>query len=261
MWTGNSRNAIIDVCIVTHNQAPWLEKCVDSVVNQTFDRPYNIFIFDDCSNKVSMVASERGCFHFEKSEPPRSVLYRLQKRGLAVTMNKSNLGCIGARMAVAALGSAPFLLFVDGDDSINEEFLDRVWRMANVKQADVVYPSIAIVTSGMAAVQGKLEQREYSLKSLLRKNYIPVTSLIRRSMFDRVGGFDKDFSFGFEDWALWLAMGGLRATFAWEPKATLFYLQHAGARSVEANKKYPEFRALAKEKFAALIGKPIIEEI
>lgn len=40
-------NPIISILIITHNQRYLLERCLDSVLNQKIDVPYEIIVSDD----------------------------------------------------------------------------------------------------------------------------------------------------------------------------------------------------------------------
>ena len=141
------------------------------------------------------------------------------------------------------------MLFLDGDDWLADGCLAELWRVAEESGADVVYPSIiSHIEPGHKQHSYPGQPHEYSLENLMRFNFIPVTALMKREWFEKVGGFDKDMHDGFEDWELWLRMAFAGAKFQFAPNAHLMYRQHDGGRSVEAGKKAKEIVTYIVEK-------------
>jgi GT2 family glycosyltransferase len=264
MWLSNSKDAQIDVFVVTHNHAPWIEKCVDSVIHQESSN-FNVFVYDDHSTKQIRYPVMHGkALCMDRSEPPRAPLYRLQQRNIPVRISHENLGTVAARMVASSMGCAPYMLFVDGDDFLDPKFLLRSFRTLSISQADVAYPKIAIVTEAGAAPHGAVNQPDqFDARMLLQTNYIPVTSLIRRAAFTEVGGFDRDFVDGFEDWALWVSMVSAGCKFVPEPQAVLYYRHHAMARSHKANESLAKYVDMLRTKNPGLYASysPTVEEV
>jgi len=276
VWVKNVETAEIDVCIVTYNQPVWVVEAVESVIKQDFRKNFNIFVYDDKSSKKQRISahyhqgkdgtqagntkalaskkSPRLVFKgssVEMSDSPRQVLWGLRDRGIGVEISHTNDGVSVARNNVAQMGKAPWILFVDGDDKLGDGFLETVWRRAKVSGADIVYPKAAVFVDGPGLAQhGSIPQMQFDRLSLLRSNYIPVTSLLRRSVFDSIGRFDDSMHAGFEDWDLWIRAAIEDHSFVFEPKATLLYRQHDGARSHLANVNAKEIIDYIRSKYA-----------
>lgn len=260
MWTGNSDDAVVDVLIVTYNHPGYLRRCVESVINQEFQHPYNIFVYDDHSSKRNILGNGTT------SDSPRQVLWGIRdKLGVPVEISRENRGvCLARNRMFAERSKAPFILFVDGDDYLDPDFLEMAWRKVNVAQASVVYPKAAIFSDAGMSPHGVIDQIEFDLRVLMRRNYIPVTSLMRREVFKKVGGFDEDFVHGLEDWNLWISAALAGVSFAFEPKAILYYRHHSDARSHTANARQDDIYRLIKEKHAEdydRLLKPAVEEV
>ena len=154
-----------------------------------------------------------------------------------------------SRNRTASLGVAPWMLFLDGDDWLTDGCLAELWRVAEESRADVIYPSIiSHIEPGHKQHSWPGQPAEYSLEKLMSFNFIPVTALMKREWFEKVGGFDENMLDGFEDWELWLRMAFAGAKFQFAPKAHFMYRQHDGGRSVEAGKKAREIVAYIKNK-------------
>jgi GT2 family glycosyltransferase len=67
--------------------------------------------------------------------------------------------------------------------------------------------------------------REFNYDAVKEANYIPVTVLMRRSMFEKVGGFQSE-PYPGEDQHLWLRAALAGARFAYVPQTTWTYRQH-----------------------------------
>lgn len=275
VWTNNVE-AKIDVFVVTFNHPLWLEKCVESLTKQDFRHTFNIFIYDDKSTKRQTIhasyqdgsdgtqagnikaltskTSSRLTFDnakVDKSDSPRQVLWRLQERGFDIEISRENLGVSKARNHIAKKGKAPLILFVDGDDTLDEFFLERAWRRMMIAKSDIVYPKMAIVVEGPGlAEHGSVNQCEFDRLTLMRTNYMPVTTLMKREVFEKLCGFDEDMKGGFEDWEFWIRAALADYKFVFEPAAILYYRQHEAARSHQANQNAQQIVSYIKEKHA-----------
>ena len=275
MWQ-NTDEAKVDIFVVTYNHPLWIEKCVDSLTKQDFRHPFNIYIYDDKSTKKQIIhaayqggsdgrqagnikalaskASTRLKFdsaNVEKTDSPKQVLWRLREQGFDIDISHENRGASAARNYIAKQGKAPLILFVDGDDTLDEFFLERVWRRMMIAKSDAVYPKMAIVVEGPGlAEHGSVSQCEFDRLTLMRTNYMPVTTLMKREMFEKLGGFDETMKGGFEDWEFWIRAALADYKFVFEPAAILYYRQHEAARSHQANQNAEQIVSYIKEKHA-----------
>ena len=257
----NSEQAEVDIFVTTYNHPLWIEGCLESLVNQEFRHPFNIYIFDDKSTKKQVIHagyrpgnsgtnpgniksltsknSSRLKFdshHVEKTEAPRQVLWGLRDQGFDVEISRNNVGVSVARNTIAKKGKAPLILFVDGDDRLDPMFLEKAWRRMKIAKVDIVYPKMAIFVDGPGlAEHGSVSQCQFDRLTLMRANYIPVTSLMKREVFNALGGFDEGMKSGFEDWEFWIRGALAEYKFWFEPESILFYRQHEDARSHQAN--------------------------
>lgn len=102
-------------------------------------------------------------------------------------------GPVRTNLTMQADPDVEWYLPLDDDDLLDPEAVEIL--LANTDNADIVYP--------FCRVEGKpgwCPNRKFSASTLLRFNYIPVTALIRRSLFHQLGGWRP---MPAEDWDLW----------------------------------------------------------
>lgn len=117
------------------------------------------------------------------------------------------------RNRLAASTDADWLLPLDDDDLLDPGYLKAL--QPHLDGADVVYP--------WCRVEGKPDwtpNRLYRPETLLRGNAIPVTSLIRRELWEQVGGWRR---VEFEDYDFWRRCLGAGARFRCVPEVLWTY--------------------------------------
>lgn len=205
----------ISAVIPTYGRADYLLAAIDSLASANAV-PREIIVIDDGSpddtaaRLAPLIAADR-------------IRYRRQ----------TNAGMAVARNAGAALATSEYLYFLDDDDLAFSDSLPML--LAELEQ----HPDAAIACGEMVIFSGEppatpatsSETREVSRAAFLRFNPVgsPGQVLIRRSAFDEVGGFHRDFP-STEDWELWLRLvEGHRAR--WVSCAVMAYRLHGSNAS------------------------------
>ncbi len=170
-------NDTVSVIIPTYNCATWLAECLQSVLDQSRP-PDEIIVIDDGSSDDTEPVIDRF-----KSE---IIFIRQENQGQSVARNNG-----------VAISSGKWLAFMDADDIWFPHKLEK--QLDYLKQN----PHFSMVASDMT--EGvNLDSETTSLFSkfadihegkifrrLLRSSYIfPSTVVIRKSVYDKFGGFD-----------------------------------------------------------------------
>jgi len=113
----------VSVVVNTYNVETTLERCLDSVVGQSFI-DFECIVVDDCS-------SDQTCIICEK--------YKKKDKRISVYYNKTNQGCSLTRKTGLDHSKGDYILFIDGDDWMEHDFLEKMLKKAYLEDADLVY--------------------------------------------------------------------------------------------------------------------------
>ena len=119
----NQNNAVaVSIVIPIYNAAPYLRKCLDSVVNQTLNNVEIIFIDDGSTDGSSEI-----CLEYVNKDS-RIIYYKKENEGLAA-----------ARQDGIERASGEYIGFVDSDDWLEPNMYERMYEEAIKENADIVF--------------------------------------------------------------------------------------------------------------------------
>jgi glycosyltransferase involved in cell wall biosynthesis len=184
----------------------FLADAVESAVRQTW-RNLRIVIVDDGSPDDTAAVAER----LIAGHPERRI----------ELVRQQNLGLAAARNAGVRATNSPFFLPLDADDRLHPEAIATLVAAAQRTGADVATPDGR--TFGDTA--RRLRAKAATPRRLRRSNCLFYASLVRRELFDRIGGYRPDAP-GYEDWDLWLCALEQGASFVHVPVELFAYRKH-----------------------------------
>ena len=133
-----SDQPLISVIIPIYKVEPYLRKCVDSILSQTY-RNLEVILVDD--------GSPDGCPEICDEYAARDTRVKV--------IHKENGGASSARNAALDVNHGEYILFVDADDYLdNNSYIDKLYRYAQEYSADVV------VACGGKSLTGKYSSDE-----------------------------------------------------------------------------------------------------
>ena len=115
-------NYLISVIIPVYNVEKYLDKCVQSVVDQTYNH-LEIILVDD--------GSSDSC--------PRKCDEWARKDSRVIVIHKPNGGLSDARNKGLSYAKGDFISFIDSDDFIDETILERSEKIFNTYDVDSVF--------------------------------------------------------------------------------------------------------------------------
>ena len=123
------KNKLISVIVPCYNIERYIDKCIESIENQTY-KNIEIIAVDDCSTDNT----------FEKLE-------NLQKKynNISVYKNKKNSGAAFSRNYALKKAKGDYIGFVDSDDYIVENYYEKLLEKAEQENVDIVATDIEII--------------------------------------------------------------------------------------------------------------------
>lgn len=174
-----SRVAIIIPC---YNDGAFIEETLSSISEA---EPLEIIIVDDGSTDTSTL----------------SKLRELEENGIKV-IHQNNQGLSKARMTGVKHTTAQYIFPLDSDDKLLPGVLEKMADSLDASpQSGFAYGNYKT----FGDYQGLfVSLKRFDTWALTYFNFIPVSSLIRRTALIEVNGWDNDKEF--EDWDLWMKM-------------------------------------------------------
>lgn len=111
----------ISVIVPVYNVQEYLEKCIDSILRQSYQNLEVILVDDGATDQSGTKCDE----------------YAVRDRRIQV-IHKENGGLSDARNAGIEIASGQYMCFVDSDDYLEEDILQKAYQAAMIYTADVV---------------------------------------------------------------------------------------------------------------------------
>jgi teichuronic acid biosynthesis glycosyltransferase TuaG len=217
---------LVSIIMPAYNAERYIADSIRSVLAQTYQN-WELVVVDDGSTDDTAEVARR----FAASD--RRIRYFRQQNG----------GPGKARNAGVEKSSGPLVAFLDADDLWLREKLELQIKVAEEKEADVVFTDGFFfdgenVTdesgSNFAVVHGRFEGAEM-FDLLLVRNRLPTLSvLLRREAFNQAGGFAEEYIC--EDYDLWLKLAKLGAVFYGMEEKLVRYRRHPASSTHRESK-------------------------
>ncbi|EAQ37797.1 glycosyl transferase family 2 [Dokdonia sp. MED134] len=202
----------VSIIVPCYNQAHFLNDSLQSVLNQIFDAWECIIVNDGSPDNTEEVA-QKWC--------AKDVRFKHIK--------KTNGGLSSARNAGIAISRGDFILPLDADDLIHQDYLQKLLPVIENNDAIEVVSCYSIFfRDTIDNVVNTRKPNGTTIDALLYENIIMATSLYRKESWNRVGGYDESMKDGFEDWDFWISILKDGAEFKIVPEF-LFYYRKAAA--------------------------------
>ena len=150
----------VSIIVTSYNHEKNITKCLDSIFLQTYHNIELLVIDNHSTDRTKRLISEKlSNSPFEKTE--------------FILQPQSNLGLVKNRGLNWAKGE--FLLFINGDNYLENVYIETLISTAQTHNADIIYTDILDFKT--RAIYKK--SPEFELNSYLKLNYIQDGSLIR----------------------------------------------------------------------------------
>ncbi len=234
----------VSIIVTCYNLSQYLPEALDSVLAQDFGDWECIIVNDGSSDSTSVIADA-----YVKKDS-RFRLLELQ-----------NGGVIRARNEGVKASSGEYLLFLDADDILFPYYVGKAAQVLDSRQ-DVLIVSGPAEPFCEGSKRIGIEIPPFSKDTMLSRNSLHISSMLRRSDFNRTGGFNPDMAAGLEDWDLWLGILEMDGEVQILPEPVLRYRIRRDSRNKRiSNDTLKELRRKLWEHHKGLYSKYFLDPV
>ena len=143
------QDILVSIIIPVYKVEPYILRCVESVLNQTY-RHLEVILVDDCSPDQSM---ELVINHIQNLEKTKGVAFKLCKHDV-------NQGLSAARNTGMKVASGDYVYFLDSDDEIVPTCIELLVKGSEHGSYDVINGDFETVREIYVTAWNKLVRRE-----------------------------------------------------------------------------------------------------
>ncbi|MEK6728353.1 MAG: glycosyltransferase family 2 protein [Candidatus Omnitrophota bacterium] len=212
---------LVSIIIVNHNGIEFVNTCLRSVLNCAYGN-FEVIFVDNGSTDESL-----------------EYVKKVFGRRLTFVENRASLGPAVGRNKGVKLAKGKYLIFLDNDTQADSNFIAELIKIleadysigaAQAKLLRMGTGNLYDCAGDYLGPLGFLIERSGSAKDTGQFDYIAdilsaksAASIIKKELFDKIGGFDEDFYMYLEEtdlsWRVWLS--GLRVVFI--PQAKVYH--------------------------------------
>ncbi len=194
----------ISVIVPCYNQAQYLDECLQSVFDQTYENWECVVVNDGSPDNTEEVVKK----WLEKSTRFKYIF-------------KENGKMSSARNAGIKIATGEWILPLDADDKISPKYMELA-----EKEFDKGYSVIYCEAEYFGVKKGRWNLREATLKNLAIHNLFFCSAFFKKIDWERVGGYDEKMIYGNEDYEFWIAILKDKETNNWGfkiPEVCFYY--------------------------------------
>lgn len=157
----------VSVIVPIYNTEKFLEKCIESILNQTLKEIEIILINDGSTDNCHKICQE----YVEKNKD--KIRY----------INNKNIGCSATRNLGIELAQGEYIAFVDSDDYIDKEMYEEMYNKSQELKSDIVFCGLkTIYLKKNCTWNRNIKIKENKYDYLKRKQLLnnPVNKLFKK---------------------------------------------------------------------------------
>jgi len=220
----------VTVVITNYNYEPYVSHAIDSVMMQEGGTP-NLIVVDDKSTDSSLFVIKNKKNYWNK-----------RLKDFEIVVNAENKGVVATRNNLLDRLEGKWVIFLDSDDALSENYVREVVATADKMQADVVYTAFMRMDKDNNLIEYDIHiPPTYNPLRMRAKNYMHLSALHRAT----------DIRFrdmpALEDWVYWLEKQKRGDVFVRCETTGLYYRRHGESRNTISGDKMIVTRQKIKE--------------
>lgn len=172
----NNSEYLVSICVPIYGVEKYIERCVISLFEQTYQNIEYIFV-NDCTQDKSI-------------DILKSIIeeYPIRKNYVRIINHERNKGLGAARNTAITNATGMFIIHVDSDDYVEKDIVERLVKKQNENNSDIV--TCGYILYRQNKVNNILPLMEYNIQSLIlnilsRDATMMIWGrLIRKSLYD-----------------------------------------------------------------------------
>lgn len=207
---------MISVVVSVYNVEKYLEKCLESIIRQSLS-DYEVIIVDDGSKDGSVDVAKN---------------YLKDKNIDWQLVSKENGGQGSARNAGLKHAKGEYVVFIDSDDVISDDFLERLYENVSKDSYDFSFCGFKYVKEQIPPVDDSTEYTEYDRDSLvscfLKRtiSFVLPSMMFRKSfLLDNGLWFNENTRFSEDQYFMWEVILSSHKTVYMNRKMYGYYLR------------------------------------
>lgn len=215
-------NPHISVVIPCYNDGKYLPETIAILKQQTFTN-FEIIVVNDGSTDEATIAY----LNTLETDPQIQVIHQANARMSA------------ARNTGAKHAKGDYIAALDADDYFDNTFFAKALAVFEKE------PQTAVVTSYIRYFgnkKGSSKPRGGTAANFLFSNQCPACAMVKKTVWDEVGGYDEAMKMGYEDWEFYIRIAQKNWNVHVIPEHLLYYRQTN--KSTLANDTIPNRAAL-----------------
>lgn len=229
----------ISIVIPTYNQAEYLEDAIESAYDQTVPAHEIIIVNDGSTDGTAEIAERYRFANLPGIESPVKVIHQVNK-GLASARNTGIMNATG-----------DYILFLDSDDMLKENAVEKISSTILQTNADIIAPSFEC----FGLRDDKVILGGFTMDDLKVANRLGYFCAIKRQALLDVGGYNPKMIWGFEDWDIWFDLFKRNKTVIALQDILVRYRIRTNSMITEANKHSDELIGQIKRNHPDVFGK------
>lgn len=183
----------MDVIIPSFNQQEFLPDAIESCLNQS-KKPSRVIIVDDGSTDGSLEIARKYMLDSKWHNDP-----------VITVVSQVNKGLASARNTGIMHSNAGYVVFLDADDMLKDDYIKRVSEVANKTDADIIAPSFKCfgVSQNEILLMENPKMKDFVTNGK-PTNRIGYCAAVKRKALLDVGGYSPRMTWGAEDLHLWI---------------------------------------------------------
>lgn len=162
----------ISIIIPTYNVEQHIEKCILSILKQTY-KNIEIIVIDDCSCDQTV----------------KKIKAINKNNKIKIIENSKNFGAGYSRNVGINVANGEYVAFVDSDDYLEEEYIEKMYYSIKTNQSDISFCDIYIKYNDNKLANKKIDmcEKELTIKNVLKQGLAasPCNKLIKKSLIEK----------------------------------------------------------------------------